>query len=151
VGGRLVGTASRLLDVAVGGLLIVVVAITLAQVVARYMLGTALIWSEEFTRLVHVWMVALAAVRAAHMRIEFFLDRMGRRTRLAAELLNATLSVLLLGLLARGAWSMVELTAYDTFTAMPVSVQYLHLSLVVAGSLWLLVVLGRTWRLVRPA
>ena len=88
MGGRLVGTASRLLDVAVGGLLIVVVAITLAQVVARYMLGTALIWSEEFTRLVHVWMVALAGVRAAHMRIEFFLDRMGRRTRLAAELLN---------------------------------------------------------------
>ena len=150
MGGRAVALASRLLDVAVGSFLLVVVAVTLAQIVFRYLLGSALIWSEEFTRLMHVWVVALAAVKAGHMRIEYFLDRMAERWRRAAELLNAALSVALLALLIRGAWSLVELTAHDTFTAMPVSVQYLHLAVVVAGGLWLLVVLGRAWRQIRP-
>ena len=68
--------ARRLVDAASALLLVAVLVVTLLQVGARYVFNWPMPWSEELTRLIFVWLVMIAAVGSAHMRIEFFAQRM---------------------------------------------------------------------------
>ncbi|QPC42707.1 TRAP transporter small permease subunit [Kaustia mangrovi] len=60
----------RLLDAAAALLLVGVLAVTAARVVSRYLIGEALPWSEELTRLLFVWLVLIGAARCAHLRVD---------------------------------------------------------------------------------
>ncbi|MCB1810011.1 MAG: TRAP transporter small permease [Candidatus Competibacteraceae bacterium] len=140
---RLVTLASRLLDIVVGTLLLVIVIVMLAQVFGRYVLDDSLVWSEELTRLLHVWMVMLAAIKAAHMRIDLLLDRLPARLRQVAQLAGAALSCALLVLMIKGGLNMIKLTAYDRYTGLPLSMKYVYVALVIGVVLWIPVVLGR--------
>lgn len=53
---RLLG---RLLDITAALLLLGVLAVTVAQVTARYLLGVPMPWGEELTRLLFVWLVVV--------------------------------------------------------------------------------------------
>jgi TRAP-type C4-dicarboxylate transport system permease small subunit len=130
------GFASRLLDGVVCALLLVIVLVTLAQVAARYVFGSSFIWSEELTRLLHVWMVMLAAVKASHMRIEFLKDRLGRGGQVALDILAGGVSLAVLAILVRYAASLTAYTAGDRYTGLDLSVMYVFLAVVVGGSLW---------------
>ncbi len=132
----------RILQRAVDGLgaalLTAIAALAFFQVLARYVLGLSTPWSEELLRLLFVWLVLLGACRAAHMRIdllEITLDRSHRKILAAVQTLVG--AALLLLLITHG-MTLVELTAYDRYTALPVSVQWLYWSLIAGGSLWLL-------------
>lgn len=142
---RVTGWASRILDIVVGTLLLVIVIVMLAQVFGRYVLDNSLVWSEELTRLLHVWMVMLAAIKAAHMRIDLLLDRLPARLRQVAELAGAALSCALLTLMIKGGLNMIKLTAYDRYTGLQLSMQYVYVALVVGVVLWIPVVLGRVF------
>ena len=139
-----VGALRRLLDAAAAALLAAILAVTAARVVGRYVLGLALPWSEELTRLLFVWLVMLAAARAAHMRIDLVQDRLAPRARRRLGVGVAALSVGLLGLLVYYGLALVELTAYDRYTALGVSVQYLYWAVVVGGGLWIVLLLAET-------
>lgn len=129
--------ARHVLDGMVGALLAVVVVITLAQVVARYLLGSSLVWSEELNRLLHLWLVMLAAARAAHLRIGLLEDRLPPRARAVLDLVLAALSLGLLALMIRGGLRLAALTRSDMFTSIPVSMRWMFLALVVGGGLWM--------------
>jgi hypothetical protein len=49
------------LRLAVGAMFLVIVALAIAQVAARYRFGSPLIWSEEASKLLLVWLVFLGA------------------------------------------------------------------------------------------
>ena len=72
---------NRVLDILVGGLLLVIVALVLLQVGARYLFGGAYTWSEEGNLFLWGWMILLAAVRAEHMRVDFVVNHMPRAVR----------------------------------------------------------------------
>jgi TRAP-type transport system small permease protein len=139
-------TALRLLrgvlDAVSALLLVAVLIVVSAQVVARYVLGVAMPWGEELTRLLFVWLVMIAATRAAHLRIDLLEGRLGPAGRRGLALASAFVSILLLAVLVRYGWSMVELTTYDRYTALGVSVQYLYWSVVIGGSLWIFLILA---------
>lgn len=135
---RLLG---RLLDIAAALLLLAVLAVTCAQVAARYLLGWPMPWGEELTRLLFVWLVLIAASRARHMRIELVLvgtlPGLGRALRMLA----AALGVALLGLLAWKGTGLIELTAHDRYTALGVSLQVLYAAVVIGAALWIVTIL----------
>jgi TRAP-type C4-dicarboxylate transport system permease small subunit len=137
------GFASRLLDGVVCALLLVIVLITLAQVAARYLFGSSFIWSEELTRLLHVWMVMLAAVKASHMRIEFLKDRLGRAGQMALDVVAGAVSLAVLAIMVRYAASLAAFTAGDRYTGLDLSVMYVFLAVVAGGSLWGLAIVVR--------
>jgi TRAP-type transport system small permease protein len=139
------GILARGLDAAAALLLLAVLVVTAARVAGRYLLGLPMPWSEELTRLLFVWLVMLAAARASHMRIELLQERLPPRARRALEIAIALLSAGLLLLLVRYGYAMVELTTYDRFTALGVSVQYLYASVVVGGALWIVLLLAATF------
>lgn len=134
---------ARLLDMVVGGLLAVVVVVTLAQVAARYLLDSSLIWSEEFNRLLYIWLILLAAVKPAHMRIGLFVDNAPAGVRRGLQVVSTVVQAVLLGLIVYGAWAMYELSAVDHFIGLDLSVKWMYLAPLVGGVLMLAVVLGR--------
>lgn len=136
---------TRALDAAAALLLLAVLVVTAARVAGRYLFGLPMPWSEELTRLLFVWLVMLGAARATHMRIELLQARLSPLPRRALEIGIALLSVGLLALLVRYGYAMVELTTFDRFTALGVSVQYLYASVVIGGGLWIVLLLAATF------
>jgi TRAP-type C4-dicarboxylate transport system permease small subunit len=128
----------RIPDVVAAVLLAVVTLLVTAQVLVRYALGGSLVWSEELTRLLFVWMVLIGAASAAPMRVELFVDRMPRRLGAFFRLLGELVVMALTVVLVYGAWGMMDLTAFDTYTALGISIRWLYLALLVGGGLWLL-------------
>jgi TRAP-type transport system small permease protein len=130
----------RALDALGALLLLAVLLVVAAQVAARYLLGLPMPWAEELTRLLFVWLVMIGATRARHLRIDMIEGPLGPRGRRALRLGTAALSVLLLLVLVHYGRAMIELTAYDRYTALGLSVQYLYWSVVVGAALWALLV-----------
>lgn len=130
---RLLG---RLLDIAAAALLAAVLAVTCAQVAARYLLGWPMPWGEELTRLLFVWLVLIAASRARHMRIDLVPADAPRALRRALARSGAAVAIGLLGLLAWKGLGLIALTAYDRYTALGLSLQYLYAAVVIGTALW---------------
>jgi TRAP-type C4-dicarboxylate transport system permease small subunit len=65
--------------VALGLLVLAMTGATLAQVAARYVLGTPLIWSEEAARYLFVWVALLGAALAMRQGGHYALDAPLRR------------------------------------------------------------------------
>jgi TRAP-type transport system small permease protein len=129
----------RVLDAVAALLLAAVLLITGARVVARYLLGQSMPWSEELTRLLFIWLILIGAARATHLRIEVVPVMLGRGTaRLGLEIAVAALSVAVLALLVWKGFGLIALTAFDRYTALDLSLQYLYWSLIVGGSLWII-------------
>ncbi len=132
----------RVVDGVCAALLAVIAALAFYQVIARYVLGVSTPWSEELLRLLFVWLVLLSATRAAHMRIDLLEQSVSPILRQALVLLQTLVAVGLLGLLIWHALTLIELTAYDRYTALPVSVQWLYRAMLVGGGLWLVFLLA---------
>ena len=147
--GKAVRLAARTLDVLVGGLLLAIVCITLAQVIARYFLGTSLVWSEELSRLLHIWMIALAAVGAAHMRIELIERHLPPTLRRALLLASRGLCLAMLAILAGGSWNMAALVRFDRYTGIDLPVNLTFYAFVIGATAWGVALVGETvsrWR-----
>lgn len=140
--GALITVLRRGLDWAAAGLLAVILVVAAMRVAGRYLFGEGLPWSEELTRLLFVWLVLIAASRTRHMSIDFLPGAVPPRIAYALRLFATMLGVGLLAFLAWRALDLIEITAYDRFTALGVSVQYLYWSVVVGCSFWILLSLA---------
>ena len=140
---------ARLPDIAAALLLAVVTLLIVAQVVVRYLLGGSLVWSEELTRLLFVWMILVAASRAQPMRIDQLVDALPARIGALLRLLGEALVVALTVNLVVGAWGMMDLTEFDSYIALGISVRWLYCALLVGGILWLVASAATMLRLVR--
>lgn len=128
----------RVLDAAAAVLLVIVLALTCSQVVFRYVLGISMPWTEELTRLLFVWLVLIGASRTSHMAIDLvpMSMRLGPARR-TLEVGATGVGVLTLLVLIRYTVDLLEIVAYDRFTALGISVQYLYWSVIVGGGLWI--------------
>ena len=128
----------RLPDALAAVLLFVITVLITAQVLVRYAFGGSLVWSEELTRLLFVWMVMVAAVTAPRMQVDFLVDLFPPRLRALQRILVELLVMGLTIILIQGAWGMIDLRQFDTYIALGISVSWVYLSLCLAGCAWLL-------------
>jgi len=143
----------RLVEWVGGGLLGLVTVLAVIQVILRYVFNYAFIWSEEFSRLLFVWIILLGAAlgvsQRKHMVIQFLQERLPDRAALWLNLaLQAAALAFLLVLVVKGL-PLLELTSTDYYVTLPFSVMYSYLAAVVGGALmifyWLFEI-GRTLR-----
>lgn len=89
---------------------LMVIAVT-CNVIARYCLKVGLIWAEEFSMLLFVWVVFLGAYSAlrnkAHLALTFITKRLPRGLRKVQRVLVLTLVALFLAVIAWGGMQMV--------------------------------------------
>ena len=73
-------TVGKLLDGVVVAFFIVIFCVVLAQIYRRYIAGSPLVWSEELSRCIFIWVSLLGWVLATrsgtHIRITFFHERL---------------------------------------------------------------------------
>ena len=95
----------RALDALVVGLFLVMFAVVLLQVLFRYAIDWPLVWSEELSRYLFVWLAllgwTLAARRRSHIAIEGLAQRLPDRARLGIGVV-VQLAVILFALLLLG-------------------------------------------------
>ncbi len=98
---------------ALGCLMLVGVAISFANVVARYVFGYAIYWAEEVLVFLVIWGVfigmAAAAYERSHLNMDLFSNRISGRVKLA---LNAAMTATLLaccGFMLVQSWQVVSL------------------------------------------
>ena len=136
-------------------LLLTVTVLICAQVLVRYALGGSLVWSEELTRLLFVWMVLVAAVSAPRMQVDFIVELLPPRLRALQRLLVELLVIGLTVVLIQGAWGMMDLRQFDNYITLGISVRWLYLSLFLAGIAWLIrsiaIVIAQFRQLVNPS
>lgn len=74
---------------------LLMVVVTLAQVIFRYVIAAPLPWSEELARYCFVWIVFLGAAvglsRGIHLGVDIFVNMLPRRFRHALDLLTSAL------------------------------------------------------------
>lgn len=140
----MLGLLKKSVDAACALLLGVIAALAFFQVIARYILGYSTPWSEELLRLLFVWLALLGAARTVHMRVDMLEQAVGPLMRRGLVLLQALIAAGLLALLIWHGLTLIELTSYDRYTALPVSVQWLYWAIVVGGGLWLLFLFAET-------
>ncbi len=130
----------------IGGLVAAIVALTLAQVIWRYVLDDPLQWSEEVARYCFVWVTLLGAstllrVSDSHPRIDTLPLRMGSRARSALDLLSRALVILCSMAIAAGGLRMMILNWEQRSPSLEVPKAWIYVSMLVApllGVFWTL-------------
>lgn len=118
--------------------LIAVIAVVVCfQVFSRYVMSISAPWAEELLRLLFVWLVMAGAANSSHMRLDLF-DRTTLAMGKSISLFEAAFSLLILVLLSYGALDMIELTAYDRYSSLNLSVQWAYFGFGAGLVLWFL-------------
>lgn len=75
-----------------------------AQVIFRYILGRPLMWSEELTKMVYLWLTFIGSTVAArdgiHIRVDYFLQKASRGTASTLKRFSMIISIIFCSLTA---------------------------------------------------
>jgi TRAP-type C4-dicarboxylate transport system permease small subunit len=115
-------------------------AITFAQVAARYVLGDPLIWSEEASRYLFVWVcmigAALAIREGGHFGLDLLIRRVPALKPVLGPIVTAVTSVFLVILLKTGI-DETNLAAMQFAMTFPMRMQWAYLALPIGAGLML--------------
>lgn len=143
------------LEILIGGLLSVMIAVGFAAVVARYLLGglLSLYWAEEVIRYSFIWTVFLVSPlvirRGANLELDIFVHWLPPRGRRILFLLNAVVILVFLVVLAVQGVVMVGVNRDQLSSALEISMAWVYLAVPVGGVLMLgeyIRLAGRLWR-----
>lgn len=88
-----------------------------SNVVLRYVFGTGLVVYEELSRLLFVWLVctgtAVTAYEGKHLSFTLVVDRVNPRLQRVLYVLTGVISVIVLGMVIKGAWDQVLAGLYS--------------------------------------
>ena len=134
-------------------ILAVLVAVVLANVIGRYLLGAGITWADEMARFLFVWLTFLGATvglaRGAHIGMDILVQALPPRW---AQALQALALVLMMVFLAVWGWHSIELVQRSmTFRtpAMGLPRGYIYLIAPFSAALMLLVCLQMFTRVLR--
>ncbi|MGY0195743.1 TRAP transporter large permease [Leptothrix sp. BB-4] len=149
---RVLGTA---LEAAAALLIVAEVAILLAGVLARYLFGAPLVWSDEAASLLFLWLACLGAVvafrRGEHMRMTALVASLGPSARAFLDTLAIVVSITFLALNVGPAWEHAVDEAIVTTPALDISAAWRVSALPVGLALMALMSLLRLAARARPA
>lgn len=128
-------------------MLIVVVATTLLQIIMRYAFNAPLIWSEEFVRLLIVWITFIGASAVCydgrHLNVEVFLKAAPPRLRAAMRVFNAVVSLFFLAVLGWHSITLVKIEMMQDMSALPLKIGHIRLAATVGCALMVIAILAR--------
>lgn len=132
--------------------LVAMVSFISMQVVNRYLFGQPLVWTEEVSRHLMIWLVFLGAAlvyrRGAHVSITLLPERLPPTGRMLVQLLTAVILGLFFCLMTIYGWELVERTMPQRTSALRYPMGYAYAALPVSGALMLLFTLEHIVRIV---
>ncbi|GAB5374703.1 MAG: hypothetical protein AcusKO_11650 [Acuticoccus sp.] len=143
----------RILDLAlpfrivVAMAMIAVVILTLAQIFCRFVLNAPLIWSEELSRLLVVWMTFIGAAVVCwdgrHLNIDVLFGLLPRAVKHVVRIFNALISIGLLIILVEPTMRLVEIENFAELGALELPSGIVRLPVAIGAVLMVLAIAGR--------
>lgn len=127
---------SALLTVAKASIVIisvVMIVVTLAQVIARYVVASPLPWSEELARYCFVWIVflggALGLARGVHLGVDIFVNRLPSRVRRWIELLVTSFIACFAIAVIKAALPVIDLNMFQRSPALGIQMSWIYIAI----------------------
>ncbi len=99
--------------------------------------GDPLIWTDEAARFLMIWLAAtgwfLASRKRGHIRVRYFVDKLGPASRRATEALLQAALVLFGMLLTWHGWDLIGRNLDVEATTLPVPMAVMYLPIVIVG------------------
>jgi len=142
-----------ILERLIGVILMVMVAVTFAQVFCRYALGFSLTWSHELVVLLLIWSVWLCVPvgidRTEHLSVTFFLDYESRLGRFRLALLHGALSAFFFGLVFFLSFPVIEAFEGMSLLSLPLPITARYYAATVGSFLSLFILAVKLWQVFR--
>jgi len=135
------------LKFAVGLMFLVIVALTIAQVAARYLFERPLTWSEEVSKLLLVWLVFLGAAAVTldgrHLDVDVLFRAAPLWLRRGLRALNLAAAMFFLGAMVWFSIDVIEIESWASLGALGISAAWVRLPAAVGGALMIAFLLLR--------
>lgn len=103
---------SQILELAMVGILTVMVLLVFGNVVARYVFESAITWAEEVSRFLFVWLTFVGATlglqKGLHIGMDMLVARLSARRRLITEAFTGAVVLVFLGVWLVGGITLIE-------------------------------------------
>ncbi|SFA93942.1 TRAP-type C4-dicarboxylate transport system, small permease component [Lentibacillus halodurans] len=120
-------------------LLLVIVFITILQVFYRFVLDSPLIWTDELSRFLLIWMVFLGAATVSfddkHLAVNVLQENMSSRMQLISNLVIRTLIIIFLAMVIYTSIDIVSAAHYNRSGALDIPFSYWRVSITVGSVL----------------
>lgn len=124
-----------------------VLVVTLAQVFFRYVLDEPLIWSEELSRLLIVWVTfiggAVVCWDGRHLNVDVAFTRFPPRVRNIVRVFNIVVALAFLGVLVYASIPIVRFENFQDMSVLPLPAGVVRLAATVGGALMAIAIVAR--------
>ena len=130
-----------------GLMLAIMIALVFFNVILRFFFNSGLVWSEELSRYVFVYVVYLGAIVAmkenSHLGVDTFIKNMPEKLKWFFYIIGRLIIIAVMAILLKGSLSMViqSHTAKAAATGLPLSVIY-GIGLITGGAIILIALLN---------
>ncbi|SMB89644.1 TRAP-type C4-dicarboxylate transport system, small permease component [Pasteurella testudinis DSM 23072] len=113
-----------------GLMLVVMIALVFLNVILRFFFNSGLVWSEEVSRYVFVYVIYLGAIVAmkenSHLGVDTLIKNVPEKVKLVLFVLGRLIIITVMAILVKGTYAMViqSMTAKAAATGLPLSFVY---------------------------
>jgi len=141
---RLLLGAAKLSVIAISVLMVVV---TLAQVIFRYVIGAPLPWSEEMARYCFVWIVflggAIGLSRGVHLGVDLLVNRLPESLRTGLAALTNAMIACFAGAVIYASLPVINMNMFQRSPALGVQMSWIYVAIPISMSLIVLICVER--------
>lgn len=123
---------------------IIIVVTSISQVFFRFVLDSPLVWSDELSRFLLLWVVFLGAsvvsYRGAHLGVDFLYDYISEKLTVILKAVSIIVSLIFLIVLVISSLELLRVAGYTSSPALDIPMSYWRGS-VVAGSILMILAL----------
>ena len=151
---RLDATLGWITEIPAAALVLIEVVVLLAGVVSRYGFGRPLVWTDELSGTLFLWLAMLGAVialrRGEHMRLTFLLNRATPCRRALLDAIGALVAAVFVALILGPALAYMRNQDFITTPALGMHDSWRVAAMPVGAALMLLIALARLMERTRP-
>lgn len=135
------------IQILLGLMLAIMIALVFLNVILRFFFNSGLVWSEELSRYVFVYVVYLGAIVAmkenSHLGVDTFIKNIPEKLKWIFYVLGRLIIVAVMGILFKGSLAMViqSHSAKAAATGLPLSIVY-GIGLITGGAIILIALLN---------
>ena len=122
---------------------VVMVLVTLAQVIFRYVIEAPLPWSEELARYCFVWIVflggAIGLSRGIHLGVDLFVNRLPDRLKPGLEALSNALIACFAGAVVYASYPVINMNMMQRSPALGVQMSWIYIAIPISMCLIILI------------
>ena len=132
---------------------VIMVAVTLAQVIFRYLLSAPLPWSEELARYCFVWIVFLGGAvglsRGIHLGVDLFVNLLPERARIGLDFLTNGLIAGFAATVVYASLPVIEMNLLQRSPALGVQMSYIYAAIPISMVLIVMICVERMIKIAR--